>query len=57
LYSWQSAGASGQKQKICHDMIQANDPQRFFQPVCLKESLRLLLKSTDVTQTVANLKH
>ena len=37
-------------------MIQANDPQ-LYRAYCLKESLRLLLKSTDVKQAEADLKH
>jgi len=37
-------------------MIQANDSQ-LYRAYCLKESLRLLLKSTDVKQAEADLKH
>ena len=36
-------------------MIQANDP-KLYRAYCLKESLRLLLKSTDVRQAEADLK-
>lgn len=43
-------------QKIRLDMIQANDPQ-LYRAYCLKESLRLLLKSTDARQAEAALKH
>ena len=45
-----------EKQKIRLDMIQANDPQ-LYRAYCLKESLRLLLKSTDFEQAGADLKH
>ena len=38
------------------NMIQANDPQ-LFRAYRLKESLRLLLKSTDVDQAEEDLKH
>ena len=37
-------------------MIQANDPQ-LFRAYRLKESLRLLLKSTDVDRAEEDLKH
>lgn len=43
-------------QQIRLDMIQANDPQ-LYRAYRLKESLRLLLKSTDVDQAEADLKH
>lgn len=45
-----------ENQQIRLDMIQANDPQ-LYRAYCLKESLRLLLKSTDVKQAEADLKH
>ena len=45
-----------ENQRIRLDMIQANDPQ-LYRAYCLKESLRLLLKSTDVEQAEADLKH
>ena len=45
-----------EKQQTQLDMIQANDPQ-LYRAYCLKESLRLLLKSTDVKQAEADLKH
>ena len=45
-----------EKQQTQLDMIQAND-LRLYRAYCLKESLRLLLKSTDVKQAEANLKH
>lgn len=45
-----------ENQKIRLDMIQANDPQ-LFRAYRLKESLRLLLKSTDVEQAEEDLKH
>lgn len=45
-----------ENQKIRLDMIQANDPQ-LFRAYRLKESLRLLLKSTDVDQAEEDLKH
>ena len=45
-----------EKQQAQLDMIQANDPQ-LYRAYCLKESLRLLLKSTDVKQAEADLKH
>ena len=37
-------------------MIRAGDP-KLYRAYCLKESLRLLLKSTDVRQAEADLKH
>ena len=37
-------------------MIQANDP-KLYRAYRLKESLRLLLKATNVTQAEADLKH
>ena len=43
-------------QKIRLDMIQANDP-KLYRAYRLKESLRLLLKATNVTQAEADLKH
>ena len=45
-----------EKQQAQLDMIQANDSQ-LYRAYCLKESLRLLLKSTDVKQAEADLKH
>ena len=45
-----------ENQRIRLDMIQANDPQ-LYRAYCPKESLRLLLKSTDVKQAEADLKH
>mgnify|MGYP002168931856 CR=1 FL=1 len=45
-----------ENQKIRLNMIQANDPQ-LFRAYRLKESLRLLLKSTDVDQAEEDLKH
>lgn len=45
-----------EKQQAQLDMIQANDPQ-LYRAYCLKESRRLLLKSTDVKQAEADLKH
>ena len=45
-----------ENQKIRLNMIQANDPQ-LFRVYRLKESLRLLLKSTDVDQAEEDLKH
>ena len=45
-----------EKQQIRLDIIQAKDPQ-LYRAYCLKESLRLLLKSTDVEQAEAELKH
>ena len=45
-----------ENQRIRLDMIQANDPQ-LYRAYCLKESLRLLLKSTDVEQAETDLKH
>ena len=45
-----------ENQRIRLDMIQANDPQ-LYRAYCLKESLWLLLKSTDVEQAEADLKH
>ena len=45
-----------ENQRIRLDMIQANDPQ-LYRAYCLKESSRLLLKSTDVEQAEADLKH
>lgn len=45
-----------ENQRIRLDMIQANDPQ-LYRAYCLKKSLRLLLKSTDVEQAEADLKH
>ncbi len=45
-----------ENQKIRLNIIQANDPQ-LFRAYRLKESLRLLLKSTDVDQAEENLKH
>ena len=44
-----------ENQKIRLDMIQENDPQ-LFRAYRLKESLRLLLKSTDAKQAEENLK-
>ena len=44
------------KQQTRLDIIQAKDPQ-LYRAYCLKESLRLLLKSTDVEQAEAELKH
>lgn len=43
-------------QQIRFDIIQANDPQ-LYRAYRLKESLRLLLKSTDVEKAEAELKH
>ena len=45
-----------ENQKIRLNIIQANDPQ-LFRAYRLKESLRLLLKSTDVDQAEEDLKH
>jgi transposase len=45
-----------ENQKIRLDLIQANDPQ-LYRAYRLKESLRLLLKSTNVQQAEADLKH
>ncbi len=45
-----------ENQKIRLDIIQASDP-KLYRAYCLKESLRLLLKSTDVNQAEADLKH
>ena len=45
-----------ENQQIRLDMIQANDPQ-LYRAYRLKESLRLLLKSKDVEQAKADLKH
>ncbi|MCI1459037.1 MAG: transposase [Erysipelotrichaceae bacterium] len=45
-----------ENQQIRLDMIQANDPQ-LYRAYRLKESLRLLLRSTDVKQAEADLKH
>ena len=45
-----------ENQKIRLDIIQAGDP-KLYRAYCLKESLRLLLKSTDVRQAEADLKH
>ena len=45
-----------ENQRIRLDMIQAKDPQ-LYRAYCLKESLRLLLKSTDVEQAEADLEH
>lgn len=45
-----------ENQQIRLDMIQANDPQ-LYRAYRLKESLRLLLKSTDVKQAEVDLKH
>ena len=45
-----------ENQKIRLDTIQASDP-KLYRAYCLKESLRLLLKSTDVNQAEADLKH
>ena len=45
-----------QNQKIRLDMIQASDP-KLYRAYCLKESLRLLLKSTDARQAETDLKH
>ncbi|MDD7087922.1 MAG: transposase, partial [Lachnospiraceae bacterium] len=45
-----------EKQQIRLDIIQANDPQ-LYRAYRLKESLRLLLKSTDVERAEADLKH
>lgn len=44
------------KQQIRLDMIQADDPQ-LYRAYRLKESLRLLLKSSDAEQAEADLKH
>ena len=43
-----------ENQKIRLDMIQANDPQ-LYRAYCMKESLRLLLKSTDIKQAEIDL--
>ena len=45
-----------ENQKIRLEMIEANDP-KLFRAYRLKEALRLLLKSTDVKQAEADLKH
>lgn len=45
-----------ENQQIRLDMIQANDPQ-LYRAYCLKESLRLLLKSASVEQAETDLKH
>ena len=45
-----------EKQQVRLDMIQANDPQ-LYRAYCLKESLRLLLKSNDLEQAESELKH
>ncbi len=45
-----------ENQQIRLDLIQANDPQ-LYRAYRLKESLRLLLKSTNVQQAEADLKH
>ena len=45
-----------EKQQIRLDLIQANDPQ-LYRAYRLKESLRLLLKSTSVQQAETDLKH
>jgi transposase len=45
-----------ENQQIRLEMIQANDPQ-LYRAYRLKESLRLLLKSTDAEQAEADLKH
>ena len=45
-----------ENRRIRLDMIRAGDP-KLYRAYCLKESLRLLLKSTDVRQAEADLKH
>jgi transposase len=45
-----------ERQKIRLDMIQATDP-KLYRAYSMKESLRLLLKSTDVEQAKLDLKH
>ncbi|MGI6055361.1 MAG: transposase [Bilifractor sp.] len=45
-----------ENQRIRPDMIEANAPQ-LYRAYSLKESLRILLKSTDVEQTEADLRH
>ena len=45
-----------ENQRIRLDMIRAGDPKLYL-TYYLKESLRLLLKSTDVRQAEADLKH
>lgn len=45
-----------EKQRTSLAIIQANDP-KLYRAYCLKESLRLLLKSTNLEQAQADLKH